>query len=335
MANHISQLLEQWLAEKDQLEWVLATIIATEGSSYRKPGAMMFINSLGQYFGLLSGGCLEADIMQKSRQCLDDGHNRVVVYDMQDEDDMAWQLGIGCGGKVTILLQPILASNEFLHLPALYAALNNGRTVRYIQDVRPEQAGRNIVVEANATVFNNKDYFSSIQTPPIRLAVFGGGVDARPLAAMANVLGWQVTLVDHRTGYAREQYFPNCYRYIKQSPETLSGEEWLQSLDAVVILTHNVTQDAQALRLVQCSSANYIGLLGPTHRTEQVLTAANLSRGQLSKPLWNPVGLGLGGELPESIALSITAEIHKEYYAAVGGSLTEQLGMGKHANKDQ
>ena len=91
MANHLHHLLEHWYEKRDELDWVLATIIGTEGSSYRKSGAMMMINSLGQYHGLLSGGCLESDIMRQARRCWDNQKSRMIQYDMREEEDLAWQ----------------------------------------------------------------------------------------------------------------------------------------------------------------------------------------------------------------------------------------------------
>ena len=112
MANRITQLLTYWSEDRDKHLWVLATIIQTDGSSYRKAGAMMLINDMGQYFGLLSGGCLESDIMRQARRCWDNLQNRIIEYDMREEEDLAWQLGIGCGGMGKIFLQAVHAAND-------------------------------------------------------------------------------------------------------------------------------------------------------------------------------------------------------------------------------
>ena len=133
MANQLNQLLTHWHQHKDDLQWVLATIIATEGSAYRKAGAMMLINSLGQYRGLLSGGCLEADIMRQARRCWDDQCNRTIRYDMREEEDLAWQLGLGCGGMVQILLQPVNADNHYLQLDKLLLSLQQHQHCGYLQ----------------------------------------------------------------------------------------------------------------------------------------------------------------------------------------------------------
>lgn len=306
MANHIKQLLNTWYPDKNKLQWILATIIGTEGSSYRKPGAMMMINSMGQYYGLLSGGCLESDIMRQSRRCWETGKNKIIQYDMRDEEDLAWQLGIGCGGLVRILLQVVNADNNYLSLPTLREHINQNRACEYKQ-VLNEEAPLNVVneeLESQSTVFVH-----NIQPPP-HIAIFGGGADAVPVVSIAANLGWQITLLDPRPSYARASDFPGAHLIVKDNFNTLQNAHCLGNISAAVIMTHNIELDAQALMLVQQSGASYTGLLGPRHRTERVLQHAKTSFQRLSKPLANPIGLRIGGELPESIALSILSEIH-------------------------
>ena len=109
MANHTQQLLNTWYEQRKDVDWVLA------------------------YHGLLSGGCLESDIMRQSRQCWMTGNNRIIQYDMREEEDIAWQLGIGCGGLVRILLQPINTANNFLQLRELRQLINQNQACKYIQ----------------------------------------------------------------------------------------------------------------------------------------------------------------------------------------------------------
>ena len=114
MVTDLKSILNSWAPLKDQQEWVLATLYKIEGSSYRKLGAMMLISSLGQRLGMLSGGCLEADIQRHAKQVMSTLTSKTISYDATDEDDLTFQLGIGCGGIVHILLQPIHKSNELL-----------------------------------------------------------------------------------------------------------------------------------------------------------------------------------------------------------------------------
>jgi len=328
--NHLSSLLDIWYEQKDSLEWVLATIIETDGSSYRKPGAIMFINSLGQYFGLLSGGCLEADIMRQARKCLDSGNNQVIQYDMRDEDDIAWKLGIGCGGMVRILLQPLSKENDYLELLVLKQYLEQNRTCYYTQPVTEGRAKNHCTLDKQPEWLINQlnhgaeqTVFVSEQQPVVRLAVFGGGIDARPLVSMAKQLGWHITLFDERLGYAKDSFFTDADEIIRDKYGQLSEHPTLKQLSAIVIMNHNIVLDAKALQLAQLSSASYVGMLGPGHRTERVYNELSMPISQLSKPLHNPVGLALGGELPESLALSMLSEIHAHLYQASATSYSE------------
>ncbi|WP_339720211.1 XdhC family protein [uncultured Paraglaciecola sp.] len=318
MANRISQLLSHWSENRDVHLWVLATIIETDGSSYRKAGAMMLINDMGQYFGLLSGGCLESDIMRQARRCWDNKQNRIIEYDMREEEDLAWQLGIGCGGMVRILLQPVHSNNEYLKLDELNSYLAQRLQAEYHQNIDegvplnrvfpvvdpiPKETKSTLKEGANTT-------FVQLLSPAPLIAVFGAGVDAKPVVSIAAELGWQVLLVDPRVGYAKAEFFPKASQIIRSAFDELHSAAWVSQIDVALVLTHNIKLDAAALSLVQGSSAKYVGLLGPTHRTDRVLDIAKLSRKELTKPLANPVGLRLGGELPESIALSMLSEAH-------------------------
>ena len=337
MANHTQQLLNTWYPQRDNLDWVLATIIGTEGSSYRKPGAMMMINSLGQYHGLLSGGCLESDIMRQSRQCWETLHTRIIQYDMREEEDIAWQLGIGCGGLVRILLQPLNAQNEYLQLVELRHRINQNQACKYVQSL-DETLPQNHIEMLNddkkcdakkpAPTSLANATFEHIIKPSLKIAIFGGGIDAIPVANIAANLGWHVTVADPRTGYARQAQFTHAKEIVKVPLDNIEQHPWLANIDAIVIMTHNVKLDAQALKLAQQSSAKYVGTLGPIHRTDRVLDEAGLQTDastQLSKPLANPIGLRLGGELPESIALSILSEIHAFIEQADGKSISDVL----------
>jgi xanthine dehydrogenase accessory factor len=335
MANRISQLLGHWSQNRDKHLWVLATIIETDGSSYRKAGAMMLINDMGQYFGLLSGGCLESDIMRQARRCWDNQQNRIIEYDMREEEDLAWQLGIGCGGMVRILLQPVHANNFYLQLDALNSCLEQRQKAEYHQQIDEGLPFNKVLpIEDKSQSFNSSaqvtgsaNVFVQLLSPAPLLAVFGAGVDAKPLVSIAAELGWQVLLIDPRVGYAKAEFFAKANQIVRQSLDELYAAPWLSQIDAALILTHNIKLDAAALKLVQSSSAKYVGLLGPTHRTDRVLDIAKLTRNNLTKPLANPVGLRLGGELPESIALSMLAEVHAVLEQADGLSISGVLNQ--------
>lgn len=336
MPNQLDHLLAHWHQHKDEFEWVLATIIATQGSAYRKAGAMMLINSLGQYRGLLSGGCLEADIMRQARRCWDDGCNRTIRYDMREEEDLAWQLGLGCGGMVQILLQPISADNQYLQLDKLLISLQQHQHCGYLQYLEQSPPQNQLISLAQLKTLL-PDYTKASQIdvagqqalvqylrPAPHLAVFGAGLDAIPVVAIARQLGWRVTLLDPRPANARQGFFDGA-RIIREAFKDLHDAPWLASVDGAVVMNHNMTLDAEALALLQNVQVRYLGLLGPDHRTQKVLQQAGLQASGLPVPLASPVGLRLGGELPESIALAILSEMHAVLEQKDGRSISLQL----------
>jgi xanthine/CO dehydrogenase XdhC/CoxF family maturation factor len=310
MSNRLAPLLDIWFEQKDECQWVLATIIETQGSSYRKAGAMMFFNSLGQSFGLLSGGCLESDLLRQAQKCINQNTNVLICYDMQDDSDIAWQLGIGCGGLVKVLLQPIHQANNYLELIKLRFTLDQRQIAHY--KINLDFDKNHVYTDINTSSFKIHSSFDIEIKPTPALIVFGGGIDAKPLIDMANTLGWHITLIDSRVGYARKAYFLKANSIINKTYSTLSKNSLIINADAIVIMHHNVQLDARALNLSNSSKAKYIGLLGPQHRTEKVFIEAGLTSHTFSKPLANPIGLDLGGELPESIALSILSQAHAQ-----------------------
>ena len=325
MSNRLTALLANWFPEKDSCQWVLASIIETQRSSYRKTGAMMLINSIGQSYGLLSGGCLEADLKLQAQKCWHNNTSITICYDMQDDSDIAWQLGIGCGGLVKVLLQPINHHNNYLDLLTLKSQLDNRNACFYYIDTFNTHA---------ACASNNQVLLKAVDSleplvaikPAPALVIFGGGIDAQPLVKIAHTLGWFICLVDSRTAYARSAYFKEADLVINQDYDELEQSLLLPKADAVVIMHHNVSLDAHALQLVKnqprLASASYLGLLGPQHRTEQVLATAQLLSTDLPSKLANPIGFDLGGDLPESIALAILSQAH----AAIEQTSGESLG---------
>jgi len=238
---------------------------------------------------------------------------------MQDETDIAWQLGIGCGGLVRVLLQPIHQENHYLNLINLRDLLSQRQACTYQIDLESTN-NQALTEESNLTSNLNTFYNIKIKPTPA-LVIFGGGIDAKPLVDMAKILGWHITLIDSRPSYARKPYFSQADCIIKQNYDELTEHQNIYSSDAIVIMHHNIDLDAIALKLSNHSHAKYVGLLGPQHRTVKVFTKAGLTSHTYHKPLANPIGLDLGGELPESIALSILSQAHAQIEEASAGSL--------------
>lgn len=338
MSNHIVHLLNVWYPIRDQYQWVLGSVYATQGSSYRKAGSYMLFNDAGQKYGLLSGGCLEADLHHKARQVMLENRALTLQYDTSDEDDINFILGLGCGGVVDILLQPINSTNNYLQLIGVWQLLKAHATVEYRQKIPIDKWGEAISTcsqqSKSANSKSNKAYLdktsqenwlvSTISSNP-HLLVIGGGIDARPLVAIAVELGWEVTVVDPRPANARLEHFPLANQIKKHRMSELANQAWLLHVNAAVIMSHSIDIDADALVALAKQKLDYCALLGPKHRQQQVLEKAKITKKTLSFKLAGPAGLDIGAELPESIALAILAECHAKIFKRNAHSLSNVL----------
>ena len=333
MANQLLSLLQHWYPQRDSCDWVLGTIYKTEGPCYRKAGAMMLFNSLGQQFGLLSGGCLESDIQIHARKVMQSGDSVSLTYDGSDEDDVSFHLGIGCGGKVYLMLQPITVASDYLGLGGVLHRLKKRQTSMYYQCIPEEKqsslafselatAGQFSEARSCITSRDGVDWLVTAVRPEPHVLLVGGGVDAQPLLAIAKQLGWMVSIWDPRPANARKEHFMQADRLLKCPVEDLPGYVAEAKVDAAILMTHNVVMDAAALAQLD-GSLGYIALLGPLSRKQQVLRQAGLKEELLRCHLHGPAGFDIGGDLPESIAVSILSQCHQVLYKG------EQLSM-KH-----
>lgn len=329
-------LLNEWVNRSGSAQWVLGVVYKTQGPCYRKPGAIMFINSDGEYFGLLSGGCLEADIQLQARKVMQSGRATTLCYDGADEDDISFQLGIGCGGIVYIALLPITVENNHLHLKDIHRTLEE-RASGVLSIKIPNATGtvacefhRNMdktafAGSAELLIKDGAEWLQVVIEREPHLLLIGGGVDAKPMVALAHQLGWEVTLWDSRPANARREYFLSANSILECSVEELGQYAIDQHVNAVVLMTHNLELDAEALKALCQVRFNYLGLLGPHSRREKVLELAELGDEQIQTPLAGPAGFDLGGELPESIALSIVSECHAHFYGFTGGPVNRKI----------
>lgn len=291
---------------------VIALVVATEGSTYRKPGAFMLLSSSGRRAGLLSGGCLESDLHEHALKMLAD--NRCCTthrYDNRSSDDPIWGLGLGCEGSMTICLLRCRSNEDYKPLTTIFDRLLKNDPTDFLIDLRD---GRFTTVDTKTSTPDLiADYFRWRVVPPLRLLICGAGPDADPLLAFAHRLGWKVTLLDHRPAYALMQQFVGA-----ETVKQIELHEWTQDLDlerfsAAVVMSHHLGADAQYLAGLARSKIPYVGLLGPPARRERLLADLGPLALDLTTRLRAPVGLNLGGRTPEAIALSIVAEIQTAF----------------------
>ena len=326
MTMQLAAMLSKWLPKRDNEEWVLGTVFKTEGSSYRKPGAMSLISSGGEQLGLLSGGCLEADIRLNARKVMASGLPVCIRYDGDDEDDLSYRLGIGCGGVVHVLLEPVNEHNDYQGLLQIHRSLASRQSGYFRQHIpAPGEVSlaSEYTLDSMLTRKREKSRLEELQgktwlishiTPAPHLLIAGGGIDAQPVVVLANQLGWETTVWDPRPANARDEFFHMADHRLRCSAEALADQVKDLSINAAMVMTHSVPIDAQCLLALSGQRLDYVGLLGPTHRREEVFDEAGLIDDDFKPTVDGPAGFDIGGELPESIALSIIAKCHNAIF---------------------
>lgn len=312
---------------------VAAFVIATEGSTYRKPGAVMLLSSSGARCGLLSGGCLEGDLHEHAQRLLT-GDDRILErhYDGRGSDDPIWGLGLGCEGAMRILLWRLEAGSSLTLLhgwlstairrePALLeidlasgdGALSIGSALDGDAD-RASSAGA--LPPGRATLRDGSFAVAAARAPALLLC--GAGPDAEPVVQMASQVGWQVTVVDHRPAYVEAARFPGAVRVATVDAVDPGAVVALGGFDAAVVMSHNLVADGRYLAALAVSDIPYVGLLGPAARRERLYAELGSLADALRPRLRAPVGLDLGGASPEAIALSIVAELQASLHGRSG-----------------
>ncbi|HEX4456615.1 MAG TPA: XdhC family protein, partial [Polyangia bacterium] len=325
--------------------FVLATVVQTRGSSYRRAGARMLMADGAQLAGAISGGCLEGDLLRKAWWRTADGPT-IVRYDssVDEADEIAW--GLGCNGVIDVLLErvtPGAPADPLAFLQRCATARQAGvlATVIAAEDASGAQVGQRLLLDERGVVAcsladdllaaevardaavarrdgrsQHRAYrdgavtlFLEVVLPPLPLVIFGGGYDVVPLVEQAKAVGWHVTVVEQQARPSTRARFAAADRVLVGDATTLA----LTPSTAVVVMTHHFERDRSLLRTLLKSPVGYLGVLGARERSRRLLaelaasgcvpTARELAR------LHAPVGLDVGAEGADEIALAIVAEV--------------------------
>ena len=290
---------------------VLATLVRAEGSSYRRPGARLLVQQNGTRIGSISGGCLEEDVIAHARHVAATGSAKTVVYDTTSENDVVWGVGLGCHGVVRVLIERVEASPAWAcRVKENFAARQPTRLAVVYGGESPAHWGTRLA-EFHAGA--NDTTFCETVPPLTRLCIFGAGDDAQPLAALAHRLGWTTIVADPRPAYATPERFPTAETLIVGPAEDLVQRAAPGGDSLAVIMTHHYVHDVPVLRALLPLSLPYVGLLGPKKRAEKILADLGqhgfASSAEQQSRVHAPIGLDLGADDPEQIAIAIVAEI--------------------------
>ena len=359
--KELREIIQAWQQLPPEEIAVLATLVRVEGSAYRRPGARMFITSKGQQVGTISGGCLESDVIQKAQQVIETGIPSLVKYDTTDEEDVVWGLGLGCQGIAYIFIEPLdcnvsnaidmaqesLTAKEYSALATVFDTEEielkkgscllrkpNGKTVSYLdspalenlikKDLELVLQQQKSTVKSYQLATGTATVFLEAIAPPLELTIFGAGFDVVPVVHFAKQLGWHVTVIDPLARSQSKARFKHSDVVILAEGEAFSQLN-LSDRSVVIAMSHNYLYDLEFLQTVSQIPLKYLGILGPKKRTTRLLQDLQYEGFSLSdKQLHSPIGLDIGADNPEEIALSIIAEIKAVIGNRQGGFLKDR-----------
>jgi xanthine/CO dehydrogenase XdhC/CoxF family maturation factor len=314
----------------------IATVVRVRGSAYRREGARIVVREDGSYECLLSGGCLEPVVAEIAAQVLESGQPVIREYDL--EEDSIWSLALGCSGAVDIYIERLEddpLTNDWLATicgtePAVVVKRLSGAPGRLLVRERDtvgslgdDALDREAIAAARARMratvpasgpeqIGGAEVFFDVTLPPPELVIFGAGPDAEPLARQGWELGFTVTVVDVRAAFLTHERFPHA-RLMSAHFSRFHEALVLHQRSYAVIMNHHLERDRESLRFALESGAAYVGALGPRSRFQKLLGGLHeqgvvLDPAQVAR-VHSPVGLALGAESPEEIAVSIMGEI--------------------------
>jgi xanthine dehydrogenase accessory factor len=315
MTHEIKKLVELiWEGQQHQFKSVLATVVALEGSSYRRPGVRMLLQDNGKVFGAVSGGCVEKEVQRQAQFVFESGIPKMMTYD--------GRLRLGCEGVIHILIEPVKITQEMRgQFEAVFVKRKSFKSESFYatQEGANDALGTQFIL--SGTTFNLRDKFSPSRAtacfaqtfnPLFQLYLFGAEHDTVRLCKAASDLGWRVIVVAAPDELKTKTYFEGASEFITSTFESLELRD-IDSQTAVVLMTHSFTKDVQYLLALASCQPVYLGILGPKHRRERVLEKALDFNPELSidllEKVHGPAGISIGAESAEEIAISILAEI--------------------------
>lgn len=336
----------------------LATVIQVSGSSYRSPGARMLITDDGRWVGSISGGCLEGDALRKARQVMNEGKPMTVSYDTREESNQNLGIGLGCNGVIDVLIEPLGTGENAL---SLLSKLNSSDDAAALATIfsSPTMMGEKLLLNENGDevsqfsdpVFNmkvlqelkkvfetrtsfTKEYyhhgepihvFIEFIQANISVIIFGGGFDARPVSQLSKALGWNVSVTDECVAHIAPLFFPTADKLSLCQREFVDRDFDITPHTACILMSHNYEYDRDVLKKLLKTEAPYIGILGPRKRFEKMLMEFDQQGITLTasdhERIHSPLGLDIGAETPDEIAVSVIAEIQAKLYRRSGGYL--------------
>jgi xanthine/CO dehydrogenase XdhC/CoxF family maturation factor len=339
--------MKQWLETREVLDFLarvraagkraaLATVVRVRGSAYRHEGAKLVVAEDGRTAGNVSGGCLEQDVREVALQVIRTGDPELRNYCSSADEIAAWDLGVGCEGQVDVFVEPAEARprerallderRSFVGCGLIAAKgerTGKGKRLVVTGDGAEGDLGskdlnacataqaREVLETGESGIHEiaGRSVFFDVLVPPPQLVVLGAGDDARPLVRFAADVGFRVVVVDRRPGYLTVERFPAAAALVKSAGDELGEALSLDAECYAVVMNHNFADDQAYLRALLKAPVAYIGMLGPRQRTERILRNLAVERPMDEARVYGPVGLDIGTDGAEQVALAVIAEI--------------------------
>jgi xanthine dehydrogenase accessory factor len=316
--------LERWVGEG--LRVATATVVSTERSAPRDPGAVLAVSEKGEVAGSVTGGCVEPAVYEEAQAVLAGGPPRLLRYGIADDE--AFEVGLPCGGTVHIfvdaldpaLVAPIAEAVRSERPVALAVAVTGeriGEKRLVYADERPDgelvERARELLVrgETGFVELGEEEIFVSTFAPRPRMYVFGAIDFASALASIGRFLGYRVTVCDARAKFVTPERFPDVDELVVDWPDRFLAAAPVDERTAICVLTHDNKFDVPILKVALAGPAGYIGAMGSrrtTERRNERLLEEGVGEEQLAR-IHAPIGLRIGSRTPEEVAVAIAAEI--------------------------
>jgi xanthine dehydrogenase accessory factor len=316
--------LERWVAEG--LRAATATVVRTERSAPRQPGAVLAVSERGEVAGSVTGGCVEPAVYEEAKEVLAGAPPRLVTYGIADEE--AFEVGLPCGGTVHIfvdalapeLLTPLadaIRSERPAALAVTVAGPEAGEKRLVLSDDAPngevDAAARELLARGESALVDvgERQLFVSSFAPRPRMYVFGAVDHAAALASVGRLLGYHVTVCDARAKFVTPERFPDVDELVVEWPDRFLAAAPVDERTAICVLTHDHKFDVPVLKVALASPAGYVGAMGARRTNAQRgerLRAEGVSDEDIAR-IHAPIGLDVGSRTPEEVAVAIAAEI--------------------------
>ncbi|HEX7263806.1 MAG TPA: XdhC family protein [Candidatus Dormibacteraeota bacterium] len=309
--------LKEWTAGGEQV--ALATVVETWGSSPRPLGSKMVVTRSGKMAGSVSNGCIEGAVFEESQKVLKSGEPKLAAFGVAD--DLAFSVGLACGGHIEIFVQPLADVHE-----QLIGLIDQNRAAMLRTNLVTGVAELTEGVPAGSQLASRDgDWFIEPFPRPAHLIIVGAIHIAIPLHRLAKLMGYRVTVIDARSKFATKERFPEADELIVAWPDEAMQKLTLDGSSYVVILTHDPKFDLPALRSVLGKEVGYVGAIGSRKTNENrfsELRKEGFAEEQIGR-VHGPVGLDLGGRGAEETALGILAEITAVRFGGSGSFMRE------------